>query len=414
MATKIILPHLQPWQMDVYKDAENADGSGKVFLVKAKRQIGKSILAVCLLIRYALRKKCTSICLEPTLAQSRRIFRQLCDFLNGSGAIVGANAQLLEIQFVNGSEILFKSAEQRESLRGYTVSGILVIDEAAYIDDEIFQIVYPMTDATGAVILAISTPLFMSGEYYSLYMRGINGDERIKVYDWCNYDTSIFLPKEKLEYYRQTVSRAIFTCEYEGNFLAEDGVLFVNLENCIGTSEDTTIVYMGIDFGTGSDEDYTVLSVYNVSGGMLAIYRTNHLSPMQQVDWLCGLILDWATNHEIRTILAEFNSIGSVYIDAMKQRLHGKNIKLTEWVTSNKSKQDLVTTMQIALENGRVRLLKEPNLLNEMRHYQAEINAKTKTISYNGYHCHDDMVIASLLGYYAYYKGLGKVRISLV
>ena len=45
-----------------------------------------------------------------------------------------SNASLLEIEFVNGSIIKFKSAEQGDSIRGETVkhSGILVVDEAAY------------------------------------------------------------------------------------------------------------------------------------------------------------------------------------------------------------------------------------------------------------------------------------------
>lgn len=415
MAKTIRLPKLEPWQMDVYKDAENASETGKIFVVKAKRQVGKSILAVCLLIKYALTSKCVSLCVEPTLTQSRRIFKQVCDFLNGSGTIVSANAQLLEIQFVNGSEIIFKSAEQREALRGYSVSGLLVIDEGAFIDRDIFEILYAMTDARMAPILVISTPFTMDGEFYNLYMRGLEGNGNVKSYDWCKYDTSVFLPPERLEYYRQTVSRHKFINEYLGEFLSlGEGLLFQNLDNCIGVAADTEIVYMGIDFGTGSDEDYTVLSVYNVSGEMLNLYRTNKLTPMQQVDWLCGIILDWASNHTIRTILAEHNSIGSVYIDAMNQQLRSKSLTITNWVTSNKSKQELVTTFQIALENERVKLISEPNLLNELRHYQADINPKTKTVTYNGYKCHDDCVMSAMLGYYAYHKGLGKVRITLI
>ena len=413
MATKIILPHLQPWQMDVYSDAKDAEGSGKVFVVKAKRQIGKSILAVCLLITYALRKRCTSICIEPTLAQSRRIFRQVCDFLNGSGAIIGANAQLLEIQFVNGSEILFRSAEQRESLRGYSVSGLLVIDEAAYIDDEIFQMVYPMVDAKSSPVLLISTPLFMSGEFYRLYMSGLEQNTNVKSYDWSTYDTSIFLPKEKLEYYRQTVSRAVFTTEYEGNFIADGmGLLFQGINDVIiSKAGDGPVVYCGIDFGTGSEKDYTVLSVIDSRGNMVEIHRTNNLTPTQQVDWLCGLLIDLKSRREIKTILCEWNSIGSVYIDMMKKRLIGYPIQ--NWVTTNKSKGDLVTNLQIAIENGYIHLLNEPHLLNELLHYQADINVKTKVVTYNGANGYnDDTVIATMLAYYAYKKGMGNFSIS--
>lgn len=247
-------------------------------------------------------------------------------------------------------------------------------------------------------------------------MRGLEDGGNVKTYDWSKYDTSVFLPPEKMEYYRQTVSRAKFTTEYLGEFLTEDGLLFQNIENCIGIGADTNIVYMGIDFGTGAgeDDDYTVLCVFNANGEMLKIYRTNHLSPMQQVDWLCALILDWADGHTVKTILAEYNSIGSVYIDAMKLKLKSKSLTITNWITTNKSKQDLVTTFQIALENERVRLLNEPNLINELRHYQADINVKTKSVSYNGFKCHDDCVIAAMLGYWAYIKSLGNFRLTLV
>lgn len=399
--------------MDVYNDANDAGGTGKIFVVKAKRQIGKSILAVCLLIKYALTKKCTSICVEPTLAQSRRIFRQVCDFLSGSGTIVGANAQLLEIQFVNGSEIIFKSAEQGESVRGYSVSGICVIDEAAYIDDEIFPIVYPMVDAKRAPMLVISTPLFMTGEFYNLYLRGLEENDNIKTYDWSKYDTSIFLPEEKLEYYRQTVSRAKFQTEYLGEFLADGmGLLFQGLENVITEEAGTgPVVYCGIDFGTGADKDYTVLSVIDNRGDMVEIHRTNNLTPTQQVDWLCGLLLDLKSRREIKAILCEYNSIGSVYIDMMKKRLIG--LPIQNWVTTNKSKQDLVTMMQVGIENGYIHLLSNPNLINEMLHYQADINVKTKSVTYNGAKGYnDDTVIATMLAYWSYRKGMGNFSIS--
>lgn len=400
--------------MDVYNDAKDAEGSGKAFVVKAKRQIGKSILAVCLLITYALRKKCMSLCLEPTLAQSRRIFRQVCDFLNGSGAIIGANAQLLEIQFVNGSEILFKSAEQRDSLRGYSVSGICVIDEAAYIDDEIFPIVYPMVDSKSSPILFISTPLFMSGEFYRLYMSGLEQNANVKSYDWSTYDTSIFLPKEKLEYYRLTVSKAKFETEYLGNFIADGmGLLFQGLNEVVTDKQgDGPVVYCGIDFGTGSENDYTVISVIDNRGDMVEIHRTNRLTPTQQVDWLCSLLLDLKSRREIKVVLCEYNSIGSVYIDAMKQKLKGTQIPLNNWVTTNKSKGDLVGLLQAGIENKFIHLLSEPHLLSELLHYQADINPKTKTVTYNGANGYnDDTVIATMLAYYAYRKSFGKFEI---
>ena len=172
------------------------------------------------------------------------------------------------------------------------------------------------------------------------------------------------------------------------------------------------MLYIGIDFATGSEGDYTILSAINNLGQQVKLYRTNNLSPMQQVEWLCGLIIELSNSYTIATILCEENSIGKVYIDAMKVKLAPKRLSLTNWTTTNKSKQDLVTTFQIALENEMVQVLNNPIQLNEIRKYQAEINPKTKTITYNGYKSNDDCVIATMLAYYAYKKHLGKATIS--
>ena len=137
------------------------------------------------------------------------------------------------------------------------------------------------------------------------------------------------MTEEKKELYKQTMSRSKYTTEVLGEFLADGGLLFQGLENCQGEPDNSNIIYMGIDFGTGNDNDYTVLSVINNHGQMVKLYRTNNLSPTQQVEWLCGLILDLAGKYTVRNVLCEYNSIGSVYIDFMKKKLNGKKIQLT-------------------------------------------------------------------------------------
>ena len=414
MAVKLNFPKLTAYQQEAYDWFGDPYKSGKILVLKSVRQSGKTFFVqVELTIMAFLHPGTTSIVYEPTLALARNVYKSVYKAFENSGQIKVANSQLLEIEFNNGSTILFKSTEQIS--RGLTINGLLVLDEAAYLDNEAIYSILPLVNANNAPIIIASTPFTMDGYFYTMYLKGLEDNTLIKTFDWSTHpDINQFLTDEKKELYRQTMSRQKFQTEVLGQFLTDDGLLFQNLDNCIGVGEDTTVVYMGIDFGTGGDEDYTVLSVFNAEGRMLNIYRTNHLSPMQQVDWLCALILDWANGHQIRTILAEFNSIGSVYVDAINLKLKSKQIRLTNWVTTNKSKQDLVTTFQIALENERVCLLKEPNLLNELRHYQAEVNTKTKTVTYNGYKCHDDMVIASMLGYYAYYKGLGNFRFTVV
>lgn len=409
---ELVFPKLTQYQQGVYDWLGDPFESGKIAVIKSVRQSGKTFLLQIELLRMAFSHKCTSIVFEPTIPLARKVYKSITKALEGSGLIKSANSQLLEVEFTNGSEILFKSTEQLN--RGLTVTGLLVLDECAYLDDESIYSILPLVNAHKAPIIIASSPFAMDGYYYTMYLQGLEEKPLIKTFDWSKHpEISRFLSEEQKALYKQTMSKAKYTTEVLGEFLTDGGLLFTGLENCVGDPEDDKIIYLGIDFATGSDGDYTVLSVINNLGQQVKLYRTNNLSPMEQVNWLCGLIKDLASNYTIKTILCEENSIGKVYIDAMKKQLP-KGIVLSNWTTSNKSKQDLVTTFQIALENQYVQILNNPIQLNELRRYQAEINTKTKTITYNGFKSNDDTVIATMLAYYAYKKHLGKFSIAFV
>lgn len=408
---ELVLPRLTAYQQEVWDWMDDPFEKGTIAVIKSVRQSGKTYLIMAELLRMAFGHRCTSIVFEPTIPLARKVYKSITKALDGTNIIKSANAQLLEVEFVNGSEILFKSTEQMN--RGLTVTGLLVLDECAYLDDESIYSILPLVNAHKAPIIIASSPFTMDGYYYSMFLQGLGDNPKIKTFDWSHHpEISRFLSDEQKALYRQTMSRAKYTTEVDGEFLKDGGLLFTGLEDCVGDPEEDGIIYIGIDFATGSEGDYTVLSAINNLGQQVRLFRNNNLSPMQQVEWLSGLILDLAENYTIKTILCEENSIGKVYIDAMKQRLKAKKITLTNWITTNKSKQDLVTTFQIALENQYVQLLNNPILLNEIRKYQAEINVKTKVISYNGYKSNDDCVIATMLSYWAYKKHFGKASIS--
>lgn len=409
---ELCFPALTAYQQEVYDWLGDAYKSGRCCIIRSVRQSGKTWLIMVCLLTMAFSHICTSVIFEPTLGLSRQVYKTIYKALENSGLIKSANAQLLELEFTNGSSILFRSTEQMS--RGLTVTGYLVLDEAAYLDDESIYSVLPLVNANNAPILIASTPFTAEGYYYEMYLKGLEENDLIRTFDWSKHpDISRFLTPQQKELYRQTMSRSKYTTEVLGEFLTSEGLLFQNLQACIKevSLKSDDILYCGIDFGAGSDDDYTVLSVFNNNGEQVKLYRTNHLSPMQQVDWLVGLIENLNATATISSILCEQNSIGAVYIDALKKKLP-KGVTLTNWVTSNKSKQDLVTHFQIGLENEMLTVLNNPIMLNELKKYQAEINPRTKTITYNGYKSNDDCVMASMLAYWAYKKHFGKASIS--
>lgn len=398
-----------PHQRAVHNLMKSAYKSGNIYVVKAKRQVGKTCMAENILLEFAINRNGTLSCLvEPTLDQSRRVYKDIIRAIQGTPILRRKNDSLLEIEFVNGSQILFKSAEQRDNLRGFTITGILVIDECAFIQNDIYDILQPTTDVHSAPILMISTPKLKQGFYYRYYTAGIEGlNPHIISIDFNDYDTSFMLSAEKLEQYRQMMPKAQFTTEYLGQFLDTDSILFNNIKGCVGVPDRTwNYLYVGIDWGTGGGGDYTSMSLFNDKGQMVDIYYFNDKSTIEQVHYIARILQEH--KGEIRKIYAESNSIGTPMIELLKSTLEsvGENDlsrRIEPFVTTNSEKIRLVNQLQVALEQNQILLKNDNGLIGQLQAYEATYNPKTNNVTYNAPQgLHDDNVISCMLGFDAY------------
>lgn len=413
----ITLPALTTYQQEVFDYLGDSYSSGKIAVIKSVRQSGKSFFAQVVMTVMALQHAGTvSAIIEPTLDQARKVFKSIVRAFKSTKLITAANASLLTITFRNDSELLFRSTQQDDGNRGFTVSGVLIFDEAAYLRDEAVYTLLPLCNVYNAPIVVCSTPFTMEGYFYDMVKLATDQPtDKVRYFDWSKHpELSRFLTDERKEFYKATMSRQKYTTEVLGEFLSADGLLFTNIEPCIINEQPSAkVLYIGVDFATGSSGDYTVLSIFNEHGEQVALHRTNNLSPMAQVEWLAALINDYAQHAKIHRIYAETNGIGAVYIDALKSKTK-QNI--TPWVTTNASKQDIVTALQIAFETERVRILNNTTLLDELRRYEAEVNPTTKKVRYGGHiGTHDDCVMATMLAHYAYTKATttGKYNLKI-
>ena len=227
---------LFPYQSDVIKGILKYPHD--IHTVKSRRQTGKSVTIETILMLFAINRigSC-SIAVSPTLGQGRKMFKEVKKALQCTPIFESANSTTLDINLTTGSSILFKSAEQQDGLRGHTVTGILCIDECAYIKDDIVFQTLPFVDANKAPILITSTPLFKRGVFYDFYKNGLDGKNGFHSYDVCDYDTSALLSPEKLEIYRQSVSPQIFRSDYLGQFITENSEIFGDLKKlCKGAT----------------------------------------------------------------------------------------------------------------------------------------------------------------------------------
>ncbi len=394
---------LEVWQRDLFR-AYELRKSDAWFVVKAKRQCGKSVAMEGLLIAASLGKGYSfSLFVAPVIQQARKVFMDVQRI--GRELIRSANASILEIVFVNGSVVKFGSSQQADSLRGFTIkgTGVLIVDEAAYCSDDVFyQILVPTTNVYHSDIFIVSTPKFKRGFFYELYQRGCEENGKVFAYDWNNYDTSKYLPRETLELYRQQMPRLAFQSEFLAEFIDGEGSVFTDFKRCVGVYERhlgvPTIV--GVDWGTGTGSDYTVLTIGQVWGGKACIEKQiafNDKNATDTVRVIAQLVTDLRGYDKFDRqevwVVVEKNSIGQVYLQLLNDALP-EDVQLSAFNTTNKSKDRIVKQVISLFERGRIVLPNDGRLLNELEMYSCEINASGLPV-YNapsGYH--DDRVMS--------------------
>ena len=393
-----------PHQRAVHDAMKDAFRSGRIYVVKSKRQVGKTTMAENILLKVAIEHNRTLSCLvEPTLDQARRVYKEIVKAIEHTPIIARKNDSLLELELVNGSSIIFKSAEQRDNLRGFTVTGILVVDECAFIQDDIFDILQPTTDVHAAPILLISTPKLKQGFFYRYYAAGVSGQNPgIVSIDFNQFDTSSLLPKDKLEQYRTMMPKAQFTTEYLGEFLDSDSILFSNLNECVSTpTTDWKELYVGIDWGSGAGGDFTSVCGFNERREMVFIDYFNDKSTFEQARYIADVLS--LNGGKVKNIQAESNSIGTPMIALLKDELDKRGKRdisrlVSPFVTTNSEKVRLVNQLQVALEQKTITLLDDRGLLIQLSAYEATYNPKTNNVSYNAPQgLHDDNCISTML-----------------
>ena len=405
--------NLFPWQKDIITGI--IDKPHDIHVVRSKRQTGKSVTIETVLMLFAINKmNSCSIAISPTLNQSRKLFKEIKRAVQDIPVYQGSNASTLEINFANGSSILFKSGEQGDSLRGNTVSGILCIDEAVFIKDDVIFECFPFVDANRAPILMTSTPKFKTGVFYDFFEKGKRGENGYHLYDINEYDTSALLSPKRIEMYRKSMAPLVFASEYLGNFIEAMSAVFGDVEKLCGTTlHSSSQRTMGIDWSNGAmdksgNPDETAVVVMNEHNEMEFLDSFSDKEVTETIDYIITKI----RQYDVKKVVVETNSMGATYVNLLKKKISatGLRCQVIEFFTTNDSKRDIIENLQVQCVNGTIQLIRDNKLLLEMVSYQAE-KTPTGKVTYNGSPgVHDDLVIATALALWGLKKGTYNIR----
>jgi hypothetical protein len=304
----------------------------------------------------------------------------------------------LDISFSNGSQILFVSGEQDiAALQGFvcTNGGLLIIDEGAFIYDSVMQALFPTTDVHKAKTIIASTPRFRAGMFYDYFMEGLDNQTNVITHDWAGFT---LLTPEKLEFYRKTLPQNVFRNYYLGEFTDFGSGVFGNVTECISNDYiETGSCYFGIDWGAGVAGDETSITIFNSHRQMIHIEGFNDLDETQTIEHICDLIKLFKP----KKVQVELNSIGRVFFGLLQKKINSLhlNTQLIGFNTTNDSKNRIVNTFQVAIQNKEVTILNDEKLIFQLNTFESKPTQTGKVTYAAAKNGHDDRVMSTLLAY---------------
>ena len=215
------------------------------------RRFGKSYLSTYYILAKALQKKGNYFFVSPTFQQSRQIIWDLLRDKVRNKIALKINESRLEIELINGSKISLKGADRPDTLRGVSLSGV-VLDEFGTMRNPEYvwgEVLRPaLSDQLGWAMF-ISSPLGRN-YFYDLYNNAKSQE------DWNSWQYTTldggYVPEGETITAQNELDERTFRQEYLASFESYEGLVVPDFDRELNRSneviQDTDTLIFGIDF----------------------------------------------------------------------------------------------------------------------------------------------------------------------
>jgi hypothetical protein len=348
------------------------------------RRAGKSTLAVNELLRYAKEKPGRYWAILPTYRQAKTVLWPLLLAYTPEDWIRKANESSLELKLLNGSEVALKGAENKDSLRGVGLHGV-VMDEYGLMQKDVWtEIILPTLSDNNGWALFIGTP-YGKNHFHTLYQYG---QETQAHPDWKSWHLSALhsgiLSQEELDRIRIESPEHVWEQEWEAKFLEGRGTVFRRIKENSTAKEEapqpSRLYRMGVDLARVYN--WTVLSVIDRH-----TFEQVYIERFQQLDWNLqkAKIEATALRYNNAEVIIDSTGVG----DSVAEELQRKGLNL--WMgdsgypgfkyTSEKKKK-LIENLAKLLEQDKIKLIAEPNQLAELEAFTFSLSENEKNPRY--------------------------------
>ena len=195
-------------------------------LLNCSRQSGKSRIAATIAAHRALRVPGSLVLIvAPSERQARETFAEAARAYTRLGEAVPADSyRKLGVGLRNGSRIEALPGTEK-TVRGFSAVDLLIVDEAARVDDELYFAIRPMLAVSNGRLMMLSTPYGKRGAFYEAWTNG-GGDQ------WERYEIPASqcprISEEFLEDERRQMPEWVFAQEFCCEFRETDDQIFTH------------------------------------------------------------------------------------------------------------------------------------------------------------------------------------------
>ncbi|MFQ3550111.1 MAG: terminase family protein [Armatimonadota bacterium] len=346
---------------------------------------------------------CVQIILSPTYDQSKLIFSKVESLLLGNPA-TRALVKSVKTPYprltIGKSLIMARTVdEDGRNLRGHFADRV-IIDEAAYVKDNIVnEVVSPMLADKNGELVMISTP-FGKNHFYQAFQRGLSkNSEGYISFTFPSWENP-HINREYIEKQKNIISPLQFAVEYEARFMDNTSCVFkwediikAAKNNISNDNAECLGVVCGVDWARYSD--YTAfcsVAVYETGLEVLAVERFNNMSWSEQIDRL----IEFCSRYGVCSILTDQTSIGDPLLEQLRDKISSENLDIeAEGLTfSNKSKREIVDNLAVMFARENISIPNNDNLIKELQYFEYKLSESGNVKMNARVGEHDDLVMA--------------------
>jgi len=257
-----------------------------------------------------------------------------------------------EIHFGNGSRIVcLPVGRDGSNIRGYGTD-LVIVDEAAFVKNEIFQeVLSPMLAVGENEFILLSTPFGKKGFLYNKF-----NDEK-----WYKKQVpssaNPLVDDDFIEEQRRQLTATQFKQEILGEFVESSDSFFQRdeLMNCAidePVKRESDVTFMGVDLAA-QGADSSVYVCVDDEGNVFHVENKND-APMTDA---MGRIRELDSYYDFTKIVVDSTGLGEGVVDQVKEDL-GR--KVDGFKFTNEKKQSLYNTLKNTFQNGDIRFYHVP------------------------------------------------------